>query len=127
MSSTPTLDRIEQVGTRRVKPGGFGVTKDGLPSNHIVCADGFALSVVAGYGAYCSPRPSAFSNLADVPPTYGGPYHEVEVGFPSQRPEPWRGVWETFAETPEHPTGTVYGYVPVGLVRSLIESHGGEA
>lgn len=56
----------------------------------------------------------------DVPP-----YTSVEVGFPSARPEPW-GEWERYAEDSTDPTGTVYGFVPVALVRDLIASHGGE-
>ena len=30
-----------------------------------------------------------------------------------------------YCEIPETPTETVYGYVPVGIVEALIESHGG--
>lgn len=85
------------------------------PSNKITCMDGFKLSVIAGGGSYSIPR---FTD--------DGPYVSVEVGFPSARPEPW-GVWEEFAERADDPTGTVYGFVPVELVRALIESHGGAA
>ena len=30
-----------------------------------------------------------------------------------------------YAETPENPTETVYGWVPVEVVESVIEKHGG--
>ena len=45
----------------------------------------------------------------------------VECGFPTSTPG-----WELmeYAETPEDPTNTVYGYVPVDVVRRELESHG---
>ncbi len=76
------------------------------------CADGFTLSIQASETHYCSPRENE------------GPWTAVEVGYPSERPEPW-GVWVEYAEDPEIPTGTVYGWVPVALVRQLIDLHGG--
>lgn len=93
--------------------------------NWVHCADGFKVSVLAGEGAYCSPRPSDSSILGQVPADYPGPYTEVEVGFPSERPEPWDD-WSTYCENDDDPTGTVYAYVPVDMVQALIESHGGE-
>jgi hypothetical protein len=77
----------------------------------ITCKDGFSVSVQANHGAYCRPR----RNI--------GPWHEVECGFPSSVPELIMG----YAETPESPTETVYGYVPIELVEKLIELHGGIA
>lgn len=78
-------------------------------SKRITCKDGFSLSVQATYGAYCSPR----TNVAV--------WDEVEVGFPSTKPE----LIMDFVEDKEQPTETVYGYVPIGLVEELIELHGG--
>lgn len=80
----------------------------------IECADGFSLSVQAGSLLYSAPRDDA------------GPWVSVEVGFPSERPEPW-DEWSTYAEEADRPTGTVYGYVPFSMVEALIESHGGAA
>lgn len=101
--------------------------------NRIRCRDGFSLSVIAGAGTYSRPRP-ALLDLGDTPnfmydvdADYRGPYTAVEVGFPSERPEPWAGCWETHCEDPNSPTDTVYGYVPVEMVRALIEAHGGES
>jgi hypothetical protein len=104
----------------------------------ITCADGFTLSVIAGGGTYCHPRPvlcyhsadhdmvhEPFAPYEDVAHDYEGPYDQVEVGFPSERPEPWE-EWRQFAEESEKPTETVYGYVPVGMVRVLVANHGGE-
>lgn len=99
------------------------------PSNKIRCADGFTCSVIAHWGAHCMPRPPSNPPRAVVP---CGPFTHVEVGYPSIRPEPWAPIdgdlyWRRFAEDPDQPTGTMYGYVPVSLVRHLIRSHGGEA
>ena len=89
-------------------------------SNHVECVDGFTVSVIAGPGAYCNPRPGR-----KVSKTFSGPYTSVEVSFPSERPEPWV-TWVTYCENPTVPLKTVYGYVPVDVVRELIKLHGGE-
>jgi hypothetical protein len=117
-------------------------------SSTIRCADGFTVSVIAGPGTYCTPRPAlGFGDrpeppdylLSNVGSDYPGPYTEVECGFPSVRPEPWACPhdegecsrtgerWECYAENPDDPTETVYGYVPVAMVQALLDSHGGEA
>jgi hypothetical protein len=70
---------------------------------------GRLLPVRAGHSwAYCSPR----QNL--------GPWHEVEVGFPSAKPE----LIAHLAEDDNY-TETVYPYVDIELVEKLIELHGG--
>lgn len=74
------------------------------------CADGFSMSVQAHDGSYCHPRRGG----AEI-------YESVEVGFPSA-PEPLLMEW---AESPDSPTETVYGWVPVDVVRRVIEKHGG--
>ena len=79
-------------------------------NRQVVCADGFKMSVQAHDGAYCSPR----MNGADR-------YEEVEVGFPSEREE----LIMQYAEEPDVPTQTVYGYVPVQVVTNVIAKHGG--
>ena len=78
-------------------------------AKRIECVDGFSISVQASWGAYCSPR----TNI--------GPWSSVECGFPSQEPTKIMD----YAEEPQNPTETVYGYVPIELVEELIESHGG--
>ena len=110
------LEAIIREGTSLVRKG------TGKPSNMIRCVDGFKVSVIANEVAYCAPRPGWGDG---VPDDYEGPFHEVELGFPSERPEPWAD-WEQYAESHENPTGTVYGYVPVGMVRALIALHGDE-
>jgi hypothetical protein len=84
----------------------------GVARPQTVCADGFTVSIQASSFHYCVPKKDNAN------------YTHVEVGFPSQRPEPWL-MWEEFCENPERPTETVYGYVPVEMVLVLLESHGG--
>ena len=73
------------------------------------CADGFNMSVQANNRAYCSPRDNT------------GPWDSVEVGYPSA----YEYCLQPYAEDPNRPTETVYGYVPNKLVHSIIEVHGG--
>lgn len=105
------LERIIAEGNRSLSPAGVGARI----SNKITCKDGFKMSVIAGGGTYSSPRYAEH-----------GPFEAVEVGFPSLRPEPW-DTWAEYAENEDEPTQTVYGWVPVQLVRDLIEAHGGAA
>ncbi len=75
----------------------------------LVCADGFTMSVQASAGHYCTPRDNT------------GPYTHFEIGFPSQEePELMQ-----YAESPDEPTETVYGWVPVEVVTAVIVKHGG--
>ena len=79
----------------------------------ITCADGFKLSVVAGFAAYCTPRPG----YGDVPRDYPGPYRAVEVMVDDDScPDGWQ----------EYESGGIYAFVPVELVRAYVEAHGGE-
>ena len=75
----------------------------------VKCADGFTMSVQASKTNYNSPRD-------DV-----GPYTAVEVGFPSS----YDYYLHEFAENPDKPTETVYGWVPADTVMMCIEAHGG--
>lgn len=120
---------------RTIAEGNRGHVGVGRPSL-VMCVDGFHMSVIAGGGTYCSPAPGLCTcgygigdpvhiHDAEVPHDYPGPYTHVEVGFPSGRPEPWE-VWSRYAEQPEEPLGSVYAQVPVGMVRELVELHGGE-
>jgi hypothetical protein len=75
----------------------------------IKCVDGFELSVQGSAGHYCRPRED------------GCEYYEVEVGYPSEMvPE-----FMKYAETPENPTDTVYGWVPIETVEAIVVQHGG--
>ena len=83
--------------------------KNWRPIGRIICKDGFSMSVQAGETLYCSPR----SNI--------GPWDLVEVGFPSHEDK----ELIPYAESPKYPKDTVYAYVPVDLVESVMEKHGG--
>ena len=76
----------------------------------VVCADGFTMSVQASEFSYCSPRENSALK-----------YNEVEVGFPSTA-EP---LLLEYAEEPDNPTGSVYGWVPSQVVTNVIAKHGG--
>ena len=75
----------------------------------IECKDGFSMSVQAGESVYCDPRD-------DI-----GPYNSVECGFPSEYEE----MIIAYAEARHEPTKTVYGWVPVNVVTTVIAKHGG--
>jgi hypothetical protein len=104
---TDRLDHIAAHGTGR------------LP-RRIRLADDTVISVHAGPGAYCTPRP-ATSGLGNAPENYPGPYTELEVYLvePLTAPESWR-------EFKADEEGRLFGYVPVDLVRALLAEHGGE-
>lgn len=75
----------------------------------VKCADGYTVSVQAGYGLYSTPRMDADH------------YTTVELGYPSAADEELR----PYAESDEDLLSTVYGYVPVELVDSVLSKHGG--
>ena len=77
----------------------------------VVCADGFKFSIQGNATAYCSPRDNS------------GPYVSVEVGYPSRE----EAKLLQYAEDPQDPTNTVYGWVPSSVVLEVIDFHGGWA
>ena len=87
----------------------------------LLCADGYYLSTIAGWGAYSLPREHFPEDASRQLATERS---HVEVGFPMERPEPW-AEWSEYCEDEDRPTETVYGYVPVGTVLALLELHGG--
>jgi hypothetical protein len=76
----------------------------------IKCADGFTMSVQASAYHYCSPRITGLTI-----------YNNYEIGYPSEA-EP---LLMPYAEDAEHPTDTVYGYVPMQVLADVIAKHGG--
>lgn len=113
-------------------------------NNWITCADGFRLSVIAGGGAYCQPRPSMCSCAYlspekqaeygvtprghlpyEVAHDFPGPYTHVEVGYPSEKPRPWK-QWRQYGAH-RWEDSDVFANVPVEMVRDLVKAHGGEA
>ena len=87
--------------------------EDGLQRSrpHILCADGFTLSVQAGAQFYSIPR----VDLSD------GAYENVEVGCLSKKEE----LLSAYAEGKKITDKTVYPRVPVTLVEDVIQKHGG--
>ena len=92
---------------RKVKKLGLGMTRTLTP--HVVCNDGFEMSVQAGQSLYSEPR-----DVADS-------YEEAEVGFPSAE----ESLIARYAENEENLCDTVYGYVPCSIIDQVIEKHGG--
>ena len=84
-----------------------GMTRTYNP--HVICKDGFKMSVQAGQSLYSEPR-----DVADS-------YEEAEVGYPSTE----ESLLTTYAEDNENLCGTVYGYVPCSIIDEVIEKHGG--
>ena len=75
---------------------------------HVMCQDGFTMSVQAGKGLYSSPNDT--SNY----------YEAVEVGYPSEdEPLLSNHGYE------DQPDCGVYAYVPCSIVDEIIEKHGG--
>jgi hypothetical protein len=112
MIHTDRLDHIAAHGTGRL-PRRIRLTDDAV------------ISVQAGPGAYCTPRPAPYG-LGDAPEDYAGPYTALEVFVvePLTAPESWA---EYTADYESDPTDRrLFGYVPVELVRALVAEHGGE-
>jgi hypothetical protein len=89
------------------------MTSTRLP--HIICSDGFSMSVQVGYSLYSTPRKVAKR------------YSAVEIGYPSDH-EPLIEEYAecyTFEELDIDFTNTVYPYVPVNIVDKVLRKHGG--
>ena len=88
------------------------MTSTRLP--HIVCADGFTMSVQVGYSLYSKPKKVAKR------------YSEVEIGYPSEN-EP---LLKEYVDSPYKDgfvdyTDSIYPYVPVKVVDKILKKHGG--
>lgn len=88
----------------RVVEFGMNVTRP-----RVKCADGFTVSVQAGYGIRSHPQADADE------------YTAVELGYPSQSDE----EIIPYAEDADSPCETVYNFVPVEIVDKMFEKHGG--
>ena len=89
------------------------MTSSRLP--HIVCTDGFTMSVQVGYCLYSNPKKVAKR------------YSAVEIGYPSDH-EPLIEEYAecyTFEELDIDFTDTIYPYVPVKIVDKVLKKHGG--
>ena len=84
-----------------------GMTRSITP--HVICKDGFEMSVQAGQSLYSEPR-----DVADS-------YERAEVGFPSTE----ESLLTSYAEDNDNLCDTVYGYVPCSIIDEVIEKHGG--
>ena len=88
------------------------MTSSRLP--HIVCSDGFEMSVQVGSHLYSTPKKVAKR------------YSAVEIGFPSDHEPLIEEYAETFhQEDVTDYTDIVYPYVPVKIVNKVLKKHGG--
>ena len=88
------------------------MTSSKLP--HIVCSDGFEMSVQVGSHLYSTPKKVAKR------------YSAVEIGFPSDHEPLIEEYAETFhQEDATDYTDIVYPYVPVKIVNKVLKKHGG--
>jgi hypothetical protein len=88
----------------------YEMSRRHLTRPRIECADGFTMSVQGGHSwLYCKPREDC--NI----------YEEVAIGFPSQE-EP---LLMPYCESPDKPTDTIYGYVPISVAEAVVAKHGG--
>jgi hypothetical protein len=88
------------------------MTSSKLP--HIVCSDGFEMSVQVGSHLYSTPKKVAKR------------YSAVEIGFPSDHEPLIEEYAETFhQEDVTDYTDIVYPYVPVKIVNKVLKKHGG--
>ena len=89
------------------------MTSSKLP--HIVCSDGFEMSVQVGSHLYSTPKKVAKR------------YSAVEIGYPSERESLLEEYVELsiFDEKFVDYTDTVYPYVPVKIVNKVLKKHGG--
>ena len=88
------------------------MTSSRLP--HIVCADGFSMSVQVGPHLYSEPKKVAKR------------YSAVEIGYPSDQEPLIEKYAETFhQEDVTDYTDIVYPYVPVKVVNKVLKKHGG--
>ena len=92
---------------RKVKKIIPGMTSSYCP--HVVCKDGFKMSVQAGQSNYSTPK-----DVVDI-------YEEMEVGFPSEE----EFLIAKYAEDDTSLCDTVYGFVPCSIIDEVIEKHGG--
>jgi hypothetical protein len=111
---TDRLDHIAAHGTGR------------LP-RRIRFTDDAVISVHAGYGAYCTPRPRDRmvheGGMGTAPADYPGPYAALEVFL--VEPLAVSADWAQYSAD-EDPTVGLFAAVPVDLVRALVVEHGGE-
>lgn len=108
VSNLPLQEKREQL-IRHVCSGDWLNNKYRAVAPRIVCEDGFSVSVQTGEGTYCTPR-----KRADW-------YTAFELGYPSMEDD----LIMPYADNPETPMDTVYGYVPIDCVIALLDKHGG--
>lgn len=129
MTTNEFLEATTNCTFFKVSPANY--ISENVVRERVVCKDGFVISIQASEYHYCEPRISqgyldnklyfveGWSQQGYIEKFI--PYKSVELGFPSVAEE---DILD-YAEDPNEPTDTVYGYVPVEIVDKMLEKHGG--
>ena len=78
--------------------------------------DGFSISIQASNSHYCSGK-----NYEIINDDIMLEHSSFELGYPSKK----ESLIMEYAESPERPTNTVYGHVPLRIVEEMITKHEG--
>ena len=87
----------------------------------VTCKDGYSVSIQRSHFHYCDLRTDLSGDFYSVPYPDDISETSYELGYPSKKDD----LIMEYAETPDDPTGTVYGFVPYDTVVNLLERHGG--
>jgi len=105
-------------------------TRTGWVRPHVICKDGFRVSIQFGPGLYCNKYDDDLNYIPGVGTCINGrfnfkykpeDYKTVELGYPSDVVNSWL----CYAEDEDQPINTVYPYVPIELVQEGLDEHGG--
>ena len=109
LSGVAQFDLIVAKGPEMQNAGGY---LHPVIRERVECLNGTTVSIQASEYHYCNPRNNA------------GPYETVELGFPTVPPT---AAIIACAENPDDPTESVYGQVPVDLVREWLAEEDAKA
>lgn len=87
------------------------------PAPHIICADGFRISIQAHIDLYCSYADDQCTQLTEV--EIACKPSEETKGLPSD------GFGGSFPESSELSGCEVFGYSPIEAVKQILKNHGG--
>lgn len=93
---------------RFIELGKLDLSRDRIPA--VKCADGFWISIQGHEGAYSKPRQTCY-NIYE--------YDEMEIKTSEVLPERFNQYRDG--------DSSIYGYVPVEIIESLLVEHGGIA
>ena len=99
----------------------LGISRHNQNRPRVVCKDGFNVSIQRSHLHYCDLQTDLSGDFYSIPYPDDISETSYELGYPSEKDD----LIMEYAETPDDPTGTVYGFVPYDTVVKLLERHGG--